>query len=588
MKLKILLIFAIVIVIVIVTFAYQTEKKTNVNSTIYYGGDIVTMKGNNPEYVEALVVKDGEIEFVGKKAEALKKFNGKEIDLKGKSMFPGFIDGHCHFYGFGAQAIGANLLASPDGAVDDIDALIKTLKEWATEENVSRLGWIYGMGYDDAALKEGRHPTKEDLDKVSTEIPIIVIHISAHFAVVNSAGLEKLGINSETLDPEGGIIRRVSGTKEPNGVLEELAAIPVFMDIILPKKEEDVFHFIEEAQKLAVKYGYTTAEEGRAFGNHEDMMNYAEKKGFNIDVVSYLDYSMKNNVKGLSCAGEHKHEGTGESYKRMESKWSGKKYINGYRVGGMKITLDGSPQGRTAWRNEPYLLPPDGQDKDYNGYPAIPNDKDVQELFELAFRNDWQVEVHVNGDAAIDQMIRTMKPAAEKYGNDDRRSVLIHGMFLRKNQYSALKELNVIPSMFTMHTFYWGDWYKEIIGPEKAQLICPAKSLIDDGFKITIHTDAPVALPNLMQIVWASVNRVSRTGDVMGPNERITPYQAMQAITIWSAWQHFEDDRKGSLETGKLADLVILSDNPIKIDPMKINTITVLETIKEGNTVYKE
>lgn len=583
MKIKFLLIFAIVIT----TFACQTEKKTNDDLAIYYGGDIVTMKGDTPEYVEALVVKDGKIEFVGNKAEALKKFKGKEVDLKGKPMFPGFIDGHCHFYGFGAQAIGANLLASPDGNVDDIDALIKTLKEWATEENVSRMGWIYGMGYDDAVLKEGRHPTKEDLDKVSTDVPIIVIHISAHFASVNSAGLKALGITAETPDPEGGIIRRMEGSNEPNGVLEELAAIPVFIDIIFPKNEEQIIEFVEKAQELAVQYGYTTAEEGRAFGMHEDLMNYAEKKGFKIDVLSYLDYSMRNDVKGLGCGSEeHIHPVSGESYKRMESPWTGKKYTNGYRVAGMKITLDGSPQGRTAWSREPYLLPPDGQKQGYNGYPAIPEDKDVQALFELAFKHDWQVEIHANGDAAIDQLIRTMKPAAEKYGNNDRRSVLIHGQFLKKDQYPALKDLNVIPSMFTMHTFYWGDWYKEIIGPEKAQLICPAKSLIDEGFKITIHTDAPVALPNLMQIVWASVNRVSRSGDIMGPDERITPYQAMQAITIWSAWQHFEDDTKGSLEPGKLADLVILSDNPLKIDPMKINTITVLETIKEGKTVY--
>ena len=271
-------------------------------------------------------------------------------------------------------------------------------------------------------------------------------------------------------------------------------------------------------------------------------------------MVSYIDYSMKNDVKGLTCSGTLEHPKTGETYERMESPWTGRNYTNGYRVGGMKITLDGSPQGRTAWCREPYLLPPDGQEEGYKGYPAIPDDNVVQSLYELAFKHNWQVLTHANGDAAIDQMIRTMKPASEKYGNDDRRSVLIHGQFLRKDQYKDLKELNIIPSMFTMHTFYWGDWYKRIIGEEKAQLICPAKSLIDDGFNITIHTDAPVALPNLMNIVWASVNRVSRSGTVIGPEEKITPYQAMQAITIWSAYQHFEEVNKGTIQEGKLAD----------------------------------
>ena len=566
----------------------QPEKAAD---TIYYGGDIVTMEGDSPQYAEAVAVKDGKILFVGSKYETM-EFEGRDtelLDLQGKTMFPGFIDGHCHFGGFGTQAISANLLASPDGQVNDIDALVNTLKEWAKGPDLERIGWILGMGYDDAVLKEGRHPTKEDLDKVSTEIPVIVVHISGHFAVMNSAGLKAVGITAETKNPEGGVIRRMPGSNEPNGVLEELAAIPIMMKIITPKTEENVFYFLDKAQDLAMQFGYTTAEEGRAFGNHEDFMNYAEKKGFKIDVVSYLDYSMENKVKGLSCSADMEiHEVTGESFQRMESPWTGKKYTNGYRVGGMKITLDGSPQGRTAWSTQPYLIPPDGQKEGYRGYPAIPDDKIVERLFEKAFQQNWQVEIHTNGDAAIDQLIRTMRPAAEKYGNNDRRIVMIHGQFLRRDQYKDLKELKIIPSMFTMHTFYWGDWYKKIIGPERAQLICPAKSLIDEGFKITIHTDAPVALPNLMQIVWASVNRVSRSGDVMGPDERITPYQAMQAITIWSAWQHFEEDKKGSIKEGKLADLVILSDNPLKIDPMKINNISVEATIKEGKMIYKK
>lgn len=588
MKLKSLLFIAVMVIIT----SCQSGKSKSTDSTIYYGGDIVTMEGESPEYVEALVAHEGKIVFVGEKSEALKKYDGKEVDLKGKSMFPGFIDGHAHFYGFGAQAIGANLLASPDGKVNDFEDLIDELNEWAGEDgNVERLGWIYGMGYDDAALEEREHPTKFDLDKVSDTIPIVIIHISGHLAVMNSAGLDYYGIDSTMEDPEGGVIRRIDTINNvPNGVLEEMAAMPYFMDVIMPKEEEDAFYLLDRAQELAVQYGHTTVEEGRALGNHEDLLSYAEKKGFDIDVLSYLDYSMKDNVKGICCAIEsdkHEHEHTKVSYDRMNTKWVGKTYHNGYRVAGMKISLDGSPQGRTAWCRDPYVIPPDDKEDGYNGYPIFEEDDSVQSLFELAFQNNWQVEVHANGDSAIDQLIKTMKPAVEKYGNEDRRSVLIHGQFLKKDQYDDLKELKVIPSMFTMHTFYWGDWYKEIIGPERAQLICPAKSLLDEGFDITIHTDAPVALPNLMQIVWASVNRTSRSGDIMGPDERISPYQAMKAITLTSAYQHFEEDLKGSLKVGKLADLVILSDNPLKITPENINNITVLETIKEGVSVFK-
>ena len=138
-----------------------------------------------------------------------------------------------------------------------------------------------------------------------------------------------------------------------------------------------------------------------------------------------------------------------------------------------------------------------------------------------------------------------------------------------------------------MHTFYWGDWYDQIIGPELAQQISPMRSALDRGMIATSHTDAPVALPNLLQMMWATVNRVSRSGKVMGPDERLTPLEAFKAITLWGAYQHFEEERKGSIEVGKLADLVILSDNPLTVDPMAINQIEVLETIKEGKTVWK-
>ncbi len=568
----------------------SVSANANAASTLYYGGDILTMEGDKPQYAESIVTKDGKIAFVGKLTEAQEKYkDATKRDLQGKVMVPGFVDAHAHFYAFGSQAVAANLLAGPDGKVENIDDIVSTLKEWSKGPNLKRTeGWILGMGYDDAMLAEGRHPTKEDLDKISKDIPVMVTHISGHFCVLNSAGLKKAGITAQSKDPKGGKIRRMADSQEPNGVLEELAAIPLMMKSIYPHSKENVKYFLKKSEETAMKYGITTAQEGRAMGNHEDMMMYAEEEGFKIDVISYLDYSMKNNVKGMTCAGAGHHEKSGEDYTRMKTPWVGKTYTNGYRVGGMKITLDGSPQGRTAWRTKPYLLPPDGQKEGYVGYPAFDDDKELEELYGLAFKHDWQVLTHMNGDAAVDQFIRTMGAAAKKYGNDDRRSVLIHGVLMRKDQIDALKALKVIPSMYTMHTFYWGDWYKKIIGKDAAQLIAPAKTFIEKGFNLTIHTDAPVALPNQMTIVSASVNRTSRSGTVMGPDERITPYQALQGITINSAYQSFEEDRKGSLKVGKLADLVILSDNPLKVDPTKIKEITVLETIKEGNTVYRK
>ena len=280
--------------------------------TLYYGGDIITMEGDTAQYVESLVTTEGKISFVGKLSEAEKSYkDAKKKDLAGKTLLPGFVDAHAHFYAFGVQEIGANLLAEPDGEVKNIDDVVSTLKAWAKGDDLNRTSWIYGMGYDDAMLEEGKHPTKDDLDKVSKDIPVMAIHISGHFCVLNSAGLKKAGITAETKDPKGGIIRRMKGSQEPNGVLEELAAIPLMMKSIYPHGKENIKYFLKKSEETAMKYGITTAQEGRAMGNHEDMMMYAKEEGFKVDVISYLDYAMKDDVKGMTCAGPHTHPKTG-------------------------------------------------------------------------------------------------------------------------------------------------------------------------------------------------------------------------------------------------------------------------------------
>ena len=548
----------------------KTHTATVFADAIYFGGDIVTMEGESPNYVEAVAIKDGQIIFAGIKADAvnMKQDSTMMHDLEGKTLVPGFIDGHCHFFAFGSQAISANLLASPDGNCNTIDDLVNELKSWHQKNGTDKTqGWIFGVGFDDAALKEKRFPTKDDLDKVSKDIPVMITHISGHFCSVNTKGLELLGINAASKQPDGGVIRRVKGSNEPNGVLEELAAIPHMIKLITPTTKELSDMYMDAGPKMAASYGYTTANEGRAMSNHELMADYATRGKMYIDVNSWIDYSVP---------------------KYMSSEWYSRTYKNHYRIAGLKLTLDGSPQGRTAWRTIPYLIPPDGQKQGYKGYPAIPNDEDVQKIVDSAFANNWQLKVHCNGDAAADQLFRALNKAAAKYGNKDRRNILVHGQLIRMDQLDSLKKYDLVGSFFPMHTFYWGDWYKEIIGPEMAQQISPIKSALKKGIRVTSHTDAPVALPNLMMIMWTTVNRVSRTGTVMGPDERLTPYEALKSITIWSAEQFFEENKKGTLTAGKLADMVVLDKNPLKVDPMTLKDIVVLETIKEGKTVFKK
>ena len=561
---------SILLGILLLASCANTEKKEKQNpATVYYGGDIITMAGDSPQYAEAIVIRDGKIEFVGESGEAM-SIAGKGhqmIDLEGKTLLPGLIDGHAHFGNFAIQAIGAQLLPPPDAGAKDIPSIISLLKEWNTPENRALTGWVFGTGFDDSVLEEKRFPTKHDLDQVTTEFPVMITHISGHFSVVNSKGLEVLGVTAETKNPEGGIIRREPNSNEPNGVLEELAAIPYMLNALTPKSDEANLMFFEAGQNMALSFGYTTAQEGRAMSNNDVLIKMAEEGKIKLDVVSYIDYLFVD--------------------KYMNTKWNSKTYDKHFRIGGMKVTLDGSPQGRTAWRTQPYLLPPDGASKDYAGYPAIPNDEDVSSIYEKAFQNNWQTLTHANGDAAMDQMIRTLKPLTEKYGNVDRRFVLIHGQYVREDQLDAFKDLNVIASLFPLHTFYWGDWHKQIIGDSLGNKISPVKTALNKGLRVTIHTDAPVALPNLMRVIWTAVNRTSRSGAIIGENERLTPYEALKAITAWSAYQHFEEDTKGSLEKGKLADLVILDQNPLKVAPDVIKDIQVMETIKEGETLFK-
>jgi predicted amidohydrolase YtcJ len=533
--------------------------------TIYTGGDVVTVDDARPT-AEAVAVKDGRIVAVGTRAEVEQAHKGtatRTVDLAGRTLVPGFIDGHMHIAGLGPQAVGANLLAPPDGTVNTMQDLVARLQVFAKGPDVARTGWVFGMGYDDSLL--GRHPTRDDLDKVSTAVPVMAVHISGHFVAVNSAGLRQIGYTTATRDPVGGVIRRRAGSTEPNGVLEELAALPHMIPALTPTRAEDKDYFLRKGLELAKSFGDTTVHEGRASASsHQDLLSAAQRGLLDIDVLSYVDYSARAQVMPERSA----------------------TYTNHYRVAGMKITLDGSPQGRTGWRTVPYLVPPDGQAPGYKGYPAIPDTKVVEGLLDEAYRNNWPTHVHANGDAAIDQLVAALKPVHAKYGPGDRRHVLIHGQFVRKDQLEALRGLQVIPSLFPMHTFYWGDWYDTIIGPSLAATISPMRTAIDLGMTPTSHTDAPVALPNLMQVMWATVNRTTRSGKVQGPAERITPIEALKAMTIWSAREHFEETTKGSIEVGKRADLVILDRNPLTVDPTTINTIQVAETIKDGVVVY--
>jgi len=534
---------------------------------IYQNGTILTIVDGAP-VAEAVAVKDGRILAVGTEAEVLKTAGSatRKIDLGGKTMLPGFVDSHGHAYLVGLQAISANLLPPPDGKGKDIAALQTLLSDWAAgnQEFVDKIGWIVGFGYDDSQLAEKRHPTREDLDKVSTELPVLIIHQSGHLGVANSKALEIAGVTANTPDPKGGIFRREAGSQEPNGVAEEYAFFQLVLNLMGRFDDEMNEMLVREGVQLEASFGYTTVQEGRATGTGlAAMQRAAEKSELPIDLVVYPDILEVANISPSMS------------------------YKNHYRVGGAKLTIDGSPQGKTAWLTEPYFVPPAGRPKDYRGYAAI-DQATTDNAVEKAYANGWQILCHANGDAAIDAFIEAVRLAKKKYPDVDNRPVLIHGQTLRKDQVGELKELGIFPSLFPMHTFYWGDWHREsVLGPERAENISPTGWVLAEGMMFGSHHDAPVALPDSMRVLSATVTRRTRTGRVLGPEHRVPVATALKALTIWPAWQHFEEDRKGTIEVGKLADLVVLSDNPMTVPEDQLAGLKVLETIKEGQSVYK-
>ncbi|GAA0179941.1 amidohydrolase family protein [Clostridium sediminicola] len=534
---------------------------------ILYGGDIITIDENSHN-AEAVAIKAGKIIALGKKTEvfSFQGDNTEMLNLEGKTLLPSFIDSHSHINNVSITVDMADLSSPPVGNMNNIADIKNKLKKHIQSRQFGNDEIIWGFGYDDSLLEEKRHPNKFDLDEVSTEKPIVVLHISGHVGVANSRALEIFGYNSETKDPAGGHIGRVSGSNEPNGILEETAVYMAYG--AFPAK---TIEGLVKAQEYYLSHGITTAQEGAAFKNDIELLaNAAKEKKMKIDIIAYSHFS-NNNKEYL-----------------LHHKLPVGKYQDGLKLGGVKLTLDGSPQGKTAWLTEPYFVVPEGKDADYKGYPTM-TDEQVEQFVKEAFENDWQVLAHANGDAAADQYIKVIEKASQTTGKKDLRPVMIHAQTVRDDQLDEMKELEIIPSFFNAHTFYWGDWHiNSVLGKERAYRISPVKSALDRNIPFTLHQDSPVIPPDMLYSIWCAVNRTTRSGEIIGPDQRISVMDAIKAVTINAAYQYFEEDTKGSISIGKNADLVILSQNPLKVDPQEIKNIKVVETIKDGKTLFKK
>lgn len=549
----------------------QEKTATNIlEQTIYFGGDILTMQGGQPEYVEAVMVRDGKIIYAGDKAGAVNNFAGEtiEVDLQGKTMLPGFIDPHGHFMSAVLMVTQVNVASPPMGTVTDIPSMIKKLRDFKEEQGIKDGGWIVGWGYDQDLLAEKRHITKLDLDNAFPDNKVLIIHISMHGGVLNSKALEWAGLDENSETPEGGVIARLPGGNEPAGLVMEMAYMPVFDKLPQPS-EGEMMELMESAQMMYASNGYTHAVEG--FTHIKDMNTLKRAANENrlfIDVASLPGFNEMD-----------------QWLNNPDYKFG--KYHNHLKFQGGKFTLDGSPQGLTAYMTSPYLVPGPNGEKDWVGNTSIPRDT-LAKMAKTMVDNNIQINFHANGDGAIEDAIFAIAQAGIT-AEQDKRPVIIHSQFQRPEHLPKYAEIGITPAYFTNHVFYWGDVHIRNTGEKKAAYISPVKAANDLGLVTSNHTDFNVTLLDPFFVMWTSMKRETRSGKILGPDQRIDAYAALQNITTGPAYQFFEEDRKGMIKKGMLADFVILDNNPLKTsDVDAVREITVLETIKEGNTVYKK
>jgi len=549
----------------------QNFKFETPTAHLYHNGTILTMQSSVPVYVESVVEQEGHIVYVGEKSGAIAEFpNATHIDLKSQTLLPGFIDPHSHF-GMVSNSMGqVDLNPPPVGGINNIDQAVNKILKYKVDNNIPDGEWIFGWGYDDGQLTEGRHPNKNEIDAVLPNNPVYLQHTSGHMGVANSAALTKMNVSAKTPNPEGGNIARFPKSNEPNGLVQETAMYPFVGNMlqILGSKQAEYF---DQTQEYYMSNGITTAQDGmtdrptiKFFQSQADLGKLA------IDLIALAgNNDLKDNLKDTTI--------------------HFKQYKNGFKVQGTKIVSDGSPQGKTAFFTKPFLTPVPSCNHDCRGLPSLTKES-LNDLFVLAYENDNQLFIHCNGDASIDMVIAAHENACKVLGqplDKDRRTIGIHSQFIRADQLATYKEYNMEPSFFTNHAYFWGNAHVENLGNERANFLSPIASADEIGLKYTNHSDATVTPIDPIFTIWSAVNRVSRSGAVIGEDEKATPYQALKAVTAHAAYEFFEENSKGTLEKGKLADFVILDKNPLTVSPMDIKTIRVVETIKEGNTVFK-
>jgi predicted amidohydrolase YtcJ len=536
---------------------------------VFINAKVLTVNQNN-DIAQAISIRHGIIEAVGsnESIRALIDDNTVVSDLAGNTLTPGFIDAHSHFPSSGLTAAGlssvsVNLRSPPVGEILSIEGIRQALSEGIHQAD--RDNWIIGLGYDDSLLVEQRHPTRLELDQISSDIPIYLWHSSGHMGVANSAGLRKLGFDEDSSVPVGGVIGRDQRSGRLNGLLQEKAA-PSLGKLTDSLSLLDNYRVLQSASDDYSEWGITTANSGAS----------------NSSLLKALSWAARLRLLPFRLVVSPRHDALGAQILSGEfdpDDLNSDRFV----VGPMKLFADGSPQGYTAFLTEPYFKQPLGK-TGYRGFPATEQSRLIEAVSKY-HKAGIQLAIHGNGDAAIDNIIEAVSLSGQ-VNADDARTILLHAQMTRVDQLSDMKHLGITPSFFNTHTYYWGDVHsKNVMGPERAARISPAGSAEKIGLRFSFHSDAPVTPINPPQLIWSGVNRETLEGNVLGEAERVSIMSALRAVTIDAAWQVFQEDNRGSIEVGKFADLVILSGD-LLTDAQTIRERQVLETLVAGETVF--
>ena len=536
--------------------------------TIFFGGPVVTVNAKNEE-AQALAVRDGKIAAVGKKEAVLKDWQGSAtqmIDLKGQTLMPGFVEPHIHILMTAMTEVLWLNLSNFSAQYDTLDTLSQKLK--AHLKNLPKGQWLTAFGVDPSRTTPFMAELNADiLDKVSTEVPIVVMNQSGHIAYVNHKAFEMAGINDKTPNPGDGGIYLKDAQGRLTGVVVEASAILSVLKNMPPPTEADLVQAMQKTAKYIASKGVTTSAEitlGLMLGLENEMKLFkaiTHGEGFPIRVRAYL-YGplLANGVKGVK---------PNDGDDRL-------------RFVGIKFVSDGSTQGLTAALNQPYDYPKGTQSRGNLDY----KDEEIYQQMKPLFDQGWQIATHANGDRTIEQTLNNYsKLLAGTKDPKSRRLRIEHFTINTPEQVKRAAQFGVIPGFTIGHVDYWGEaFHNHIVGPERANRIDPSASFKKEGARFTYHSDSPVSNVGPLNYITEGAGRLWQKAPrkVLGPDERVSVDDAIRAVTIDAAYGMFSDDKIGSLEVGKQADLVVLEKNPRKTPIEQIRNIKVRSTWIDG------